>query len=176
MDYGRFKPFLLLILILTAMLLVAPATSSAAPVGVEDQDIRAMSAAGAHDPLAPAAGKADGPKLPILLGRLALAMGVVFALMAAVVWAARRYLPQAVRNTRGGAIDILSTRPLGARRSLMLVRVQDKTVLLGVTPQAIQFLTELDQEQGGWPEMAANAKLSAETRRHSGTTSLEDLS
>jgi flagellar biosynthetic protein FliO len=115
------------------------------------------------------------PSLSGILARLGLALGVVFGLMGLVVWLARKYLPQAASSRRGGAIEILASRPIGARRSLMLVRTQGKTLLLGVTPQSIQALSELEDAAADWHEAAWQAGLegAAAAPAAAGTTSLE---
>jgi flagellar biogenesis protein FliO len=41
----------------------------------------------------------------------------------------------------------------------MLVRVRDKTVLLGVTPQSMQFLTDIDCGAAAWEEAAVQSGL-----------------
>lgn len=101
-----------------------------------------------------------------LLGRMALALGIVFGLMWLVLWAAKRYLPQATGKSARGAnmIEILATRAIGQRRSLMLVRAQGKTLLLGVTPQAISTLAELESEDEltSWQDAALEAGLPPE--------------
>lgn len=118
--------------------------------------------------------KTDGPDLLQMLARMVLALGVVLGLMVAVLWAARRWMPKTVTHLRGGPIEILASRPIGQRRNLMLVRAKDKTILLGVTPQAIQFLTEIDQEPTGWQQAALQAGLGEPigTNPAEGTTSL----
>lgn len=186
MKHGRDKRILfLLAAILLGVAFGAFLPAHALADGIRnDQDIRDLSAAmspSAGGGAAKAAGKDSGPTLPGLVGKLTLALGVVFGLMAVVLWAARRYMPQLAKNPRGAtAIEILATRPLGARRSLILVRARDKTVLLGVTAQNIQLLTEVDQDPALWQEMVASANTSAgggalEPKKQSGTTFLENL-
>jgi flagellar biosynthetic protein FliO len=115
-------------------------------------------------PAAKATGAAmQPPSLGGMLARLGLALGVVFALMAGGLWAVKKFFPKSGLATRGGAIEILATRPLGQRRSLVLVRAQGKTVLLGVAPQQINMLTEIEAE-ADWAatEAAATAAAAAE--------------
>lgn len=129
-----------------------------ARAGVTDQDIATLNltTSTAHQNVT-----LDKLSLPWVLGRMAMSLGVVFGLMWAALWAAKRYLPQGTKNPRGGMIEVLSTRPLGQRRSLMLVRTQGKTLLLGVTPGAIQTLAELepDTEHESWQDAALEAGL-----------------
>lgn len=103
----------------------------------------------------------DGPGLALLkmLGALCLVLGLILF----VAWLAKRYLPAAAGATgaRGDAIRVLSTRMLGGRRSLTLVRVRGQTLLLGVTPQSINTLTEVHEIDGEWAQPADAAGKSA---------------
>jgi flagellar biosynthetic protein FliO len=129
----------------------------------------------------------EGPSLGRLFVQMTVALGVVFALMAGVLWAARRWLPQvggrSSRNNAIRGIEVLATRPIGQRRSLMLVRIADRTLLLGVTPQSIQALTEMEPEPSfadgapdpaRWRAAAREAGLDeAAAPASRGTTALE---
>lgn len=118
---------------------LAPNAAQSSPLATRDAALRAPSAAG-------------------LFGRLALALGAVFGLMFAILWAAKKYLPKSTLALGGGSIEIVATRPLGQRRSLMLVRTQGRTLLLGATPSAINLISELDETEG-WDRAAARAGL-----------------
>lgn len=155
------------------VLLGTPAVVRAA---VSDQDVAALSAQADEKGGAPESKlRDDGPSLGALAARMAVALGVVFALMTGVLWVARRYMPQVAKSGRlvGSGIEVLSTRSLGQRRSLILVRARDKTLLLGVTPQTISTLAELGEEGASWQEVAFQSGLHEdEPRRGSGTTSM----
>ena len=89
-----------------AVLALAPVRGRA----MEDKDFPLEAAKPAAAPTQ-TVGKADAPTLSGMLGKLTVSMGVVFALMAGVVWAARRYLPQGVKNAHASqGIEILATR------------------------------------------------------------------
>lgn len=75
--------------------------------------------------------------------RAFLSLALVLALLAGVLWALRR-----------GALRLPSLRPradivvetatsLGDRRSLAIVRVEGRRLLIGLTPAAVSFLTDL---------------------------------
>ncbi len=131
----------------------------------------------------PASRSADGapaaiepPSIGELAGKVALSMGLVLGLMAAAAWAARKWLPRQAQATAGRpGIDILATRVIGPRRSLLLVRAQGRTILIGVTPQSIQALGEFDGGGSDWAAPAAgpaeDVSFAAELAR--GTTLLE---
>ena len=74
--------------------------------------------------------------------RLLLVVGVIWA----AVWVMRWY----VQRTNGSAasagrqVQIIETRTIGPNRSLQLVRLGGRAVLLGVTPDRINSLLEID--------------------------------
>jgi flagellar biosynthetic protein FliO len=114
----------------------------------------------------------EPPGAAALIGTTMLALGVVLALMGGALWAARRWMPQAARiGGRRGPIDILATRAIGPRRSLVLVRAGERTLLLGVTPQSIQTLSEFEPEGGPWSETSPGQSF--ETHLRQGTTTME---
>ncbi|MCE5229104.1 flagellar biosynthetic protein FliO [bacterium] len=151
------RHFLPLVLL---MVIAAPAFA------LTDQDVASIT----DEKPAVNAPKNAAPDITGLIMRVTLSMGVVLGLMSAAVWAARRWMPQAARTGARQTIDILAQRALGARRSLMLVRVNGRTLLIGATPQSIQMLTEFEAESGEWTE-AGRPTFEDELRR--GTTGLE---
>lgn len=50
-----------------------------------------------------------------------------------------------VKNTGNGNIRIIDRLPLGADKSLLIVNSAGKTLLIGVTPQHIELICELDE-------------------------------
>jgi flagellar biosynthetic protein FliO len=67
---------------------------------------------------------------------------VVLALVAALAWMVRR---GAFGALRGGnrAITVETAVPIGERRSLIIVAVEGRRLLLGLTPTQISMVTEL---------------------------------
>jgi flagellar protein FliO/FliZ len=65
---------------------------------------------------------------------------VVIALLAGAAWALRRYLPS--RRARQ-TIAVETAVPLGERRSLVIVSVEGRRLLLGLAPGHIGLVTEL---------------------------------
>lgn len=67
---------------------------------------------------------------------------VVLALVAALAWLVRR---GAFGALRGGnrAIAVETAVPIGERRSLIIVAVEGRRLLLGLTPTQIAMVTEL---------------------------------
>jgi flagellar biosynthetic protein FliO len=68
---------------------------------------------------------------------------VVLGLVGALAWLLRR---GAFGALRGGsrAITVETAVPLGERRSLVIVAVEGRRLLLGMTPGQISMVTELD--------------------------------
>lgn len=89
--------------------------------------VPAVSWGAAPEPLAP------GQALQVIAG-----LAVVLALIAAVAWLGRRL--QAYRVPGRGHIRIVEGLAIGAREKLLLIEVDDKRVLLGLSPGRIQTL------------------------------------
>ena len=79
----------------------------------------------------------------VLSLRAFLSLFLVLALLGAVLWALRRgalSLPALKGRTE---IVVETATSLGDRRSLAIVRVEGRRVLIGLTPSAVSFLTDL---------------------------------
>jgi flagellar protein FliO/FliZ len=83
-----------------------------------------------------AAGLSDGE-----LWRSLLAIVVVFGLLGALAWAARRGRLGFTRQP--SHVRVEATVPLGERRSLMVVTIEGRRLLLGLTPMQVSLVTEL---------------------------------
>ncbi len=89
---------------------------------------------------------ADAPQFWPLLLKMGTALALVVGLML-VLSAGYRFL-RLGRNTGQGNIIIKETRALGARKSLCLVEVRGREILLGITPERIVLLSALEQNIG----------------------------
>ena len=91
------------------------------------------------------------------------AVAVVLALVGAMAWLARRgaFGALAQRN-RGIAVE--TAVPLGERRSLVIVAVEGRRLLLGLTPAQISMVTELG------PAAAATAAAGGDGTPGQGTS------
>jgi flagellar protein FliO/FliZ len=69
------------------------------------------------------------------------AVVIVLGLVAALAWLARKGAFNKLR--RGGAVMIETAVPLGDRRQLVIVSVEGRRLLLGMTPTQISMVTEL---------------------------------
>lgn len=92
---------------------------------------------------------ADAVAAPAALGasgvRSFLALGVVAALLALTVWGLGR-LAQARRGRQ--AINVESAVTLGDKRSLVIVAVEGRRLLVGVAPGGVSLVTELQASFG----------------------------
>ncbi len=152
-----------------------------ASAALTDEDIATLNVQQPDRNAAAPAPKPVEPSLPGIIGRMTLALGVVFTLMLGVMWLMKRYMPQTVGNLRGGPIEVLATRGIGGRKSLLLVRAKDKTILLGISQHNIQFLTEVEQDGPAWQESSFQTGLEREIVKAAaadsprpGTTGLEE--
>lgn len=73
-----------------------------------------------------------------------LAVVVVFGLLGILVWLVRRGgLGRFGLAKRGGALAVETALALGERRSLVVVSVEGRRLLLGLSPMQVTLLTEL---------------------------------
>ena len=75
-----------------------------------------------------------------------VALGAVLLLIAIVAWGIKRFGPKA--QLGGSAIRILSRSHLSPKQSLALIRVSDRVMLVGITPDHISHLTTFDDPVG----------------------------
>jgi flagellar protein FliO/FliZ len=78
---------------------------------------------------------------PVMPGaRAMLAVAVVIGLLALAAWLLRRHAPS--RGMRQ-AVTVETAVSLGDRRSLVIVGVEGRRLLLGLTPGSVSLVTEL---------------------------------
>ncbi|MCK4301321.1 MAG: flagellar biosynthetic protein FliO [candidate division Zixibacteria bacterium] len=85
--------------------------------------------------------------LPSLL-RMGAALVLVIACIYGGLYALKRLMSgRRSGDRRSGALEVLETTFVAPKRTVSLVRVADKSVLIGVTDSRISVLTELDARQ-----------------------------
>lgn len=89
---------------------------------------------------------------PVSLGatliRMFISLGIVLIIIIGIYYIIKRFSKVAGNPIQGSeGIEILSTRLLGGRKSLMLVKCGKKKVLLGTASDNITFLTEISGEK-----------------------------
>ncbi len=73
------------------------------------------------------------------------------------------------RHGPAGRIEVLSRRSLGRHIALLVVRVADRTLLVGQSSQQMTLLAELDGERvGAHPTSATRLEVRGETETASG--------
>lgn len=87
----------------------------------------------------PAAGWSDGPGVV----RTLLALLVVLGLMAGCLWLVRRGGLQGGLRKGPRAVQVETAIGIGDRRQLVIVAVEGRRLLLGVTPMHVSLVTEL---------------------------------
>lgn len=87
----------------------------------------------------PTTGWSDGPGVV----RTLLSLLVVLGLMAGCLWLVRRGGLQAGLRKGPRAVQVETAVGLGDRRQLVIVAVEGRRLLLGVTPMHVSLVTEL---------------------------------
>jgi flagellar protein FliO/FliZ len=82
-----------------------------------------------------------GPDVASLTPRALIATVVVVGVLALAAWALRR--SSGAGRSRGQRVAIETAVSLGERRSLVIVSVEGRRLLLGVAPGHINLVTEL---------------------------------
>ena len=96
------------------------------------------------------------------LGRSLFAVVVVFGLLALCVWLLRRGGFGALGRRGPQPVQIETAVPLGERRQLMVVNVEGRRLLLGLTSAHVSFITELTATTPSFAS-ALDTQLSAES-------------
>jgi len=78
-----------------------------------------------------------------LLLRTSISLAVVIGLLAGFVWALRRGLLGGTRPGARAGIAVETAVALGERRSLVIVAVEGRRLLLGLTPGSVTHLADL---------------------------------
>lgn len=87
---------------------------------------------------------ANSPGLGLSSLKAVVALLLVLALILGAAWAARRFLPFLPKNPqKGDQIQILSVRALGSRKSLHLVQVEGRRLLVGSTDTNVNLIKDL---------------------------------
>lgn len=84
-------------------------------------------------------------------------LGLVFLLLAGFAWFARKYGHQfLLTQMRGRHIKVIEVTPLTQKARIGLVEVNGQKMLIGITDQSVQLLSEIEteseEEQNSKPE------------------------
>lgn len=82
------------------------------------------------------------------LFKMITALGVVLLVFGGCVWAFKKIQTKislkSGKSVKANTFEVLSFFTLGPQKTLYMVRVEDRKLLLGVTPQSISLLTDWD--------------------------------
>lgn len=79
-----------------------------------------------------------------LFGKMMLAVFVVIALGSVAIYLSRKVLPK-ITNLHGKNIHVIETVHLGSRKTVHLIEVGSKRILIGSTPDNITKLADLTE-------------------------------
>lgn len=82
------------------------------------------------------------PSLSTAALRSLAALGAVLALILALAWLLRRFKDSTKATTEGVALRSVARLDLGAKRELRLVQADERMLLLGLTEQRCELLSE----------------------------------
>ncbi len=94
-------------------------------------------------------GPVDG-WMPII--KMFSALLIVLGVMGLLTYLVKRYYP-GLKGARGQrpAINVLGTVYLGSKRSIALIGVKDRHLVVGMTPTSMTLLASLKADEGGVP-------------------------
>ncbi len=79
--------------------------------------------------------------------RVILVLGFVLFLIFAAIWVMKKYSPGMMRGTQSRAVKVLSTTYLGPKKSLHLIEVLDRILLVGMTENSVNSLAEFTKAE-----------------------------
>jgi len=80
--------------------------------------------------------------------KMLFALGIVLGIMVGAVYLLKRITQHtATGGGSDGPIDVLATRYLGPKSSIMMLDVSGRILIVGVTVNGISLLTEIDDEE-----------------------------
>ena len=78
-------------------------------------------------------------------GKVILALFFVLSLIVVLGWITRQILvPRLLQQQKTGALAVVDSLALSPKSKVLLIRVSEKLLLLGVTEQSITFINEID--------------------------------
>jgi flagellar protein FliO/FliZ len=86
-----------------------------------------------------------------------MAVFVVFGLLALLAWAGKRGWLAGLPRQGKSAMKVETALPLGERRSLMIVSVEGRRLLIGLTPMQVSLVTELSAARESFDDTLARS-------------------
>jgi len=126
------------------MMNVDPVRADRNTVGSETNPATTMTAA----ETGPAVPTEAEPSLMAALAKMISALAIVSAVVYGALYALRKLMGRKYgANGANGSLEVLQTTYVGQHKTISLVRVGERSVLVGVTDQQITTLTELDVDE-----------------------------
>jgi flagellar biosynthetic protein FliO len=117
-----------------------------------------------------AAQEIENPGVVGAMVKMISALALVIALVYGALYMLRRLMGRRLKGSGGnGSLEVLETTYVGQHKAISLVRVGQRSVLVGVTESQITTLTELDVEET--EEILGTATQPAKAQRFSGALS-----
>jgi flagellar protein FliO/FliZ len=89
-----------------------------------------------------------------------LAIVVVFGLLALLAWAGKRGFLGGLPRQGKSAVKVETAVPLGERRSLVIVSIEGRRLLIGLTPMQVSLVTELGAARESFDDTLARSVAS----------------
>jgi flagellar protein FliO/FliZ len=136
-------------MVITVIVIVAIALVGLTMVNIDqaraDRNAVPVKATDAADSTAPAESE---PSLMAAVAKMVSALAVVIAVVYGALYALRKLMGRKyAANGGNGSLEVLETTYVGQHKTISLVRVGARSVLVGVTDQQISTLTELDADE-----------------------------
>ncbi|MCG5529986.1 flagellar biosynthetic protein FliO [Halorhodospira halochloris] len=77
------------------------------------------------------------------IARVIVVLVIIVVLIVALAWGLRRF--SGLSSTASGQMRVLGSLPVGNRERVVLVKVGEEQILLGVAPGSVRFLQVLDK-------------------------------
>jgi flagellar biosynthetic protein FliO len=123
-----------------------------------------------QQPSIDAAQEIENPGVVGAMVKMISALALVIALVYGALYMLRRLMGRRLKGSGGnGSLEVLETTYVGQHKAISLVRVGQRSVLVGVTESQITTLTELDVEET--EEILGTATQPAKAQRFSGALS-----
>jgi flagellar protein FliO/FliZ len=78
--------------------------------------------------------------------KMVTALGVVLAVLFALLYGMKKFAGRRIGAIKGNRIQLIENQYIGVKKSISLVRVPGKILVLGITPERIQLLDTLSDD------------------------------
>ncbi len=100
------------------------------------------------------------PDLTLASIKMVVSLGVVLAIIWGLYRIARKNLPMAQGIGKGKMMHVLESQCLGIKKSITMVQIPGAILVLGVSPDKVNLLTQIDD-----PAIIKNISTSADNHR-----------